>query len=58
MDVKLNAIIFKHGNDDVELWEGFSLSPEEEKQIREILLRHETEGCSVRGSKKDIIEEM
>lgn len=58
MDAKLNAIIFKHGNDDFELWEGFSLSSEEEKQIHEILSHHETEGCSVRGSKKDIIEEM
>lgn len=58
MDAKLNAIIFKHGNDDFKLWAGFSLSPEEEKQIHEILSNHETEGCSVRGSKKDIIEEM
>lgn len=54
----INRIIFKHGEDDFELWEGFSLSAEEKRQITEILSRHETVGCSVRGSKTDILEEI
>ena len=54
----INRIIFKHGEDDFELWEGFSLSAEEKRQITEILSRHETGGCSVRGSKTDILEEI
>ena len=54
----INRIIFKHGEDDFELWEGFSLSAEEKRQITEILSRHETSGCSVRGSKTDILEEI
>ena len=54
----INRIIFKHGEDDFDLWEGFSLSAEEKRQITEILSRHETGGCSVRGSKTDILEEI
>lgn len=54
----IDGIIFKHGEDDFELWEGFSLSADEKQQIIEILSRHETDGCSVRGSKADILEEI
>lgn len=54
----INGIIFKHGEDDFELWEGFSLSADEEQAIAEILSRHETDGYSVRGSKAEILEEI
>lgn len=48
------GIITRFGEDDFSYWEGFSLSEEEEKQIMAILLKHDTEGFSVRGSRSDI----
>ena len=52
------GIIFKHGENDLELWEGFSLTEEEENIISEILMRHDTEGCSVRGTREEIAREL
>ena len=37
---------------------GFSLTEEEEEQIYEILMRHDTEGCSIRGTRNDIANEI
>lgn len=54
----IDGIIFKHGEDDFEFWAEFSLSADEERQIIEILSRHETDGYSVRGSKAEILEEI
>lgn len=53
----IKAIIFQNGNDDYELCSDFNLTKEEERKIMDILRNHETEGCSVRGTKKDIIKE-
>lgn len=60
MDDKIiiSGIIFRHGENDLELWEGFSLTEEEENIISEILMRHDTEGYSVRGTKEDIAAEI
>lgn len=58
IDVKISAVILKHGKGDFELWHGFSLAPEDEARIQKILSRYETEGCSVRGSKTDISKEI
>lgn len=52
------GIVFEHGNNDYGYWEGFSLTEEEENQIMEILMRHDTEGCSIRGTRKEIAEEI
>ena len=52
MSENIFGIITRFGEDD--FWEGFSLSEEEEKQIMAILLKHDTEGFSVRGSRSDI----
>ncbi len=47
-----------HGENDYGYWEGFSLTEEEEEQIYEILMRHDTEGCSIRGTRNDIANEI
>ena len=57
-EIMIAGIIFNHGKDDYELWEGFSLSEEEENIISEILMRHDTEGCSVRGTREEIAREL
>lgn len=56
--IKINGIIFEHGKDDYGLWEGFNLTEDEENQIMEILMNHDTEGCSIRGTRKEIAEEI
>lgn len=50
MSENIFGIITRFGEDDFSYWEGFSLSEEEEKQIKTILLKHDTEGFSVRGN--------
>lgn len=57
-DIKISGIIFEHGKDDYELWEGFNLTEDEENKIMEILINHNTEGCSIRGTRKEIAEEI
>ena len=56
--IRICGIIFEHGQNDFGLWEGFSLSEEEENAIQQILQRHDTEGCSVRGTKQEIADEL
>ena len=55
---RITGIIFEHGKDDLELWEGFKLSEEDENTIWNILSKYDAEGCSVRGSRKGIAEEI
>ena len=57
-DTKISGIIFEHGKDDFGLWEGFVLSDEDEAAIWQILQKYDTEGCSVRGTRKEIAEEI
>lgn len=57
-EVKISGIIFQHGTDDFGLWEGFVLSEEDENAIQKILSKYDTEGCSVRGTRKEIANEM
>ena len=57
-DNMIDKIIFRHGENDLELWEGFSLTEEEENIISEILMRHDTEGYSVRGTREEIAREL
>ena len=57
-DVKIGGVFIEHGEDDYGLWEGFYLSESEESAIWKILNRHSAEGCSVRGTRKEIAEEM
>ncbi len=57
-DVKIGGLLIEHGEDDYGLLEGFYLSESEESAIWKILDRHSAEGCSVRGTRKEIAEEM
>lgn len=56
--IRISGIIFEHGKDDYGLWEGFNLTEDEENQIMGILMNHDTEGCSIRGTRKEIAEEI
>ena len=56
--ITISGIIFQHGNDDYGLWEGFHLSKEDEDAIQKILMKYDTEGYSVRGTRKQIEKEM
>ena len=56
--VRISGIIFEHGNDDYGLWEGFFLTEEEENAIWKIIAMHDTEGCSLRGTRKEIAKEI
>lgn len=58
VDVRISGILFSHDDGDVGLWEGFYLSEEDESAIAGILSKYDTEGCSVRGARKDIAEEI
>lgn len=55
---RIAGVVFEHGNNDFGYWDGFNLTEEEENIVQEILSRHDTEGCSVRGSKKEILEDL
>ena len=56
--IRISSIIFEHGKDDYGLWQGFVLSEEDEDAIYKILQKYETQGCSVRGTRKEIAEEI
>ena len=56
-EIRIAGILWKHGNNDYALWEGFNLTEEEEEIIANILFRHDTEGCSVCGAYNQIIVE-
>lgn len=55
---KISGIVIEHDKDDFGYWEGFSLTDAEENAIWNILNKHDTEGCSIRGTRKEIAEEI
>ena len=57
-DTRISGIIFEHGKDDFGLWEGFVLSEEDKNTIQNILSKYDTEGYSIRGTRKEIAEEI
>ena len=54
----IKAIIFENGENDLELWSGFQLTKDDHNKTMEILGKYDAEGCSVRGTKADVLEEM
>lgn len=56
--ISINGILFKHGEDDYGLFADFSLTEEEQDTICQILMKHDTEGFSVRGTLKEIAKEL
>lgn len=57
-DIRICGIVFEHGENDFGYWDGFSLTEDEENEIMKILQNHDTEGCSIRGSKEEIVKEI
>lgn len=57
MENTITSIVYKHGDDDYSIWIG-DLTPEDMEKIGRVLENYIDEGWSVRGSKKDIIEEL
>lgn len=55
---RIAGIIFEHGDNDFGYWEGFYLTEDEENEIWNILSNHDTEGCSIRGTRKEISKEI
>lgn len=55
---RIAGIVIEHGDNDFGYWEGFYLTEEEENAIWDILRKHDTEGCSIRGARKEIAEEI
>ena len=56
--MKIKEIIFKHNENDFELWKDFTLTEEEEIIIQNIFMNHETDGYSIRGDEEQIKEEI
>ena len=56
--IRIAGIMMEHGNNDFSYWGGFYLTEEEENAIMEILSKHDTEGCSVRGTFDDVLEDL
>ncbi len=54
----IDGILISHGADDVSFWEGFSLSEEDEEAIWSILKKYDTQGCSVSGTRREVVEEV
>lgn len=55
---RIVGIVMEHGDNDFGYWEGFYLTKTEENAIWNILNKHDTEGCSLRGTRKEIAEEI
>lgn len=55
---RISGIIIEHSENDFGYWEGFTLTEDEENAIWQILSKHDTEGCSIRGTRKEIIKEI
>lgn len=55
---RISGIVIEHGNNDFGYWEGFNLTKAEENAIWDILSKHDTEGCSIRGTRKEIAKEI
>lgn len=55
---RIAGIVIEHGDNDFGYWEGFNLSEAEENAIWNILNKHDAEGCSIRGTRKEIAQEI
>lgn len=55
---RIVGIVMEHEDNDFGYWEGFYLTETEENAIWNILNKHDTEGCSLRGTRKEIAEEI
>lgn len=56
--IRIKGIIYEHGPNDFGVWTDFYLTEEEKEIIENILMRHDVEGCSVRGTREELAEEL
>lgn len=56
--VMICGVMHQYGKDDFSAWIGFTLTEEEEKIIEEILMRHSSEGYSIRGTWKECLNDI
>ncbi len=54
---QIAGVIYKHGSGDFSIWFP-ELSAEENKEVNAVLEKFATSGCSMRGTKQDIIDEV
>lgn len=54
---QLIGVIYRHGNDDFSIWLP-ELSQVENKEINVMLEKLTNSDCSIRGTKRDIIDEV
>ena len=52
---KIEGIVFRYGDDDYSFWMPDISKDENEKFVQTLFAAFEDNGCSVRGTKKDII---
>ena len=55
---RIVGIVMEHGDNDFGYWEGFYITETEENAIWNILNKHDTGGCSLRGTRKEIVKEI
>lgn len=53
---RIKGIIFRHGDDDYSVWMPDISKKENEKFLKTLLAVFADNGCSVRGTKKDILD--
>lgn len=56
-DNEICGVLFKHEKDVYSYWSDFTLTESEKKTIMGILSKHETEGQSVYGTKRELLDE-
>ena len=54
---QIAGVIYKHGDDDYSIWFP-ELSAEENKEVNALLEKFANSGCSTRGRKQDIVDEV
>lgn len=54
---KIAGILYKHGENDFSIW-FLELTESENKEINSFLENLVNDGCSLRGSKQDVLDEI
>ena len=54
----IKGFIFKHKENDYEIFTDFALTDEEQDMLASILMNHINDGCSIRGTLEECIEEI
>lgn len=58
MEPKIVGVMFEHSDKTVSYWDGFSLTNDDQETIGIVLSKYDTEGYSVRGTLRDVLNEL